>query len=250
MDRMRWFKETYLSNEENLNIIDIGSYNVNGCYKELFEEEKYSYTGLDMESGPNVDIVPQSVYRWPEIKNESYEVVISGQAFEHIEFFWETLSEMIRITKKDGLICIIAPNGFEEHRYPVDCWRFFTDGMVAMARYNQLEILHAHTNCAPEIDHKSWYSEKEADSMLVARKPYSGNAKRVDLNTYRFNFADHKKISGGMKTYSEHKAKEKQNEGIEEKKAEKITANNEKSKLKIKIASLVESMSKIVKGVK
>ena len=149
MMRMEWFVETFLNDKNYYNVLDVGSYNVNGSYKELFEEEKFSYIGLDMEQGPNVDIVPKSTYEWSEIEDDTYDVVISGQAFEHIEFFWLTMEEIVRVTKKGGLICIIAPNGFEEHRYPVDCWRF-NDGMIALARYCKLELIHAHTNAAPD----------------------------------------------------------------------------------------------------
>ena len=40
-------------------------------------------------------------YNWKEIANDHYDVVISGQALEHIEFFWVTLGEIVRVTKKE-----------------------------------------------------------------------------------------------------------------------------------------------------
>ena len=201
MERMKWFKETHLTNNRKYKILDVGSYDVNGSYKELFSNEQFAYSGLDMEEGPNVDIVPKHAYIWDEIDEDTYDATISGQALEHIEFFWITVSEMIRVTKRDGLICIIAPNGFGEHRYPVDCWRFFTDGMVAIARYYDLEIINAHTNMAPKKDLDIWFSDKESDSMLIARKPYSGAAKKKDLRDYRCIPCNHTEISGGMKSY-------------------------------------------------
>ena len=137
------------------------------CYRDIYTT-RHQIQWLDMEAGPNVDIVPKSPYNWQEIENDSYDAVISGQALEHIEFF--CTGEMVRVTREDGLICIIAPNGFDEHRYPVDCWRFFTDGMVVLARYFELEIIHAHTNAAPSIEDEDWYSDDCADSMLIARK--------------------------------------------------------------------------------
>ena len=158
-----------------------------------------------MEEGPNVDITPQSTYKWSEIEDNYYDATISGQALEHIEFFWITFAEVVRVTKKGGLICIIAPNGFGEHRYPVDCWRFFTDGMVALARYYQLEIVHAHTNAAPSTEDSQWYSEDEADSMLIAKKTYAGDAKTIDLASYKCTAANHEKLRGGMYTYSDYK---------------------------------------------
>jgi len=190
MLRMEWFARNYLEMARELKILDVGSYNVNGCYREIFESRGFTYSGLDMEHGPNVDIVPKEPYCWKEICNEAFDVVISGQTFEHIEFFWVTMTEMVRILKKGGIICIIAPNGFKEHRYPVDCWRFFSDGMVALARYTNLEILHVHTNAGPSEDAEPWHSEDEADSMLIARKPYEGATKLIDLNGYICNPSD------------------------------------------------------------
>jgi len=201
---MQWFSKEHLGDDQNhhltdkIKILDVGSYDVNGSYRQFFASERFIYTGLDMEAGPNVDLVPEHPYQWDEIAADSYDVVISGQALEHIEFFWVTISEMVRVLKKDGLLCIVAPNGFGEHRYPVDCWRFFTDGMIALARYTKLELIHAHTNAAPSADLTAWFSSQEADSMLIARKPYSGSTQTIDLRSYKCVPADHAKTMDGF----------------------------------------------------
>jgi SAM-dependent methyltransferase len=202
---MRWFRDHYLLPSKSLKILDVGSYDVNGSYRQLFPSDSFEYTGMDMAPGPNVDIVPRNTYNWSEIDSESFDVVISGQAFEHIEFFWLTMAEMVRVAKRDGLFCIIAPNGFGEHRYPVDCWRFFTDGLVALARYTSLEILHAHTNCTPETSpvNAKWLSQLAADSMLVAKKPYSGNTRILDTASYQCIPANHQELRKGMLTQEE-----------------------------------------------
>ena len=44
--------------------------------------------------------------------------------------------------------------------------------------------MHAHTNLAPNEKQKDWYNKSCTDSMLIARKNYSGNPKYVDLKTY------------------------------------------------------------------
>jgi SAM-dependent methyltransferase len=202
--RMQWFVDNYASkiNKSEVKVLDVGSYDVNGSYKHLFNEQKYTYTGLDMEDGPNVDIVLRHPYDWEAIETDSFDVVISGQAFEHIEFFWKTMEEMTRVLKKDGLLCLIAPNGFGEHRCPVDCYRFFTDGMIALARYVSIEPLHAHTNCAPNLNSTDWYSESCADSMLIARKPYSGQPRHPDFKTYRCVPENQEKLRDGLLPYS------------------------------------------------
>jgi len=188
MLRMAWFVEQYANRieqgDKKIAVLDVGSYDVNGSYKVLFDSNRYEYTGLDMVSGPNVDIVAENPYAWRNLDNDSFDIVVSGQAFEHVEFFWITMSEMTRVLRKHGLICIIAPHGFGEHRYPVDCYRFFTDGMISLARYVNLKPLHAHTNCGPKGDERSWRSHDKADSILIAEKPYEGRTRIVDLDSY------------------------------------------------------------------
>lgn len=60
---------------------------VNGSYRTLFNNPKWNYVGCDLEEGSNVDIVLNDPYDWKNIESNSYDVVISGQAFEHIEYF-------------------------------------------------------------------------------------------------------------------------------------------------------------------
>lgn len=184
--RMHWFVDQYASTitKNSVRVLDVGSYDVNGSYRPLFAAPRYQYVGLDLEAGPNVDIVLEHPYDWRALESDSFDIVISGQAFEHSEFFWKTMEEMTRVLKKEGLLCVIAPQGFGEHRYPVDCYRFFSDGMVALARYVGIEPLHTHTNCAPSLQHADWYSETCADSILVARKPFDGPPRHPDFTTY------------------------------------------------------------------
>jgi SAM-dependent methyltransferase len=199
---MKWFEKNYSSkvNKDKIKILDVGSYDVNGSYKDIFSDKKYEYVGMDMEKGPNVDIVLANPYDWSEIETDSYDVIISGQTFEHTEFFWITMAEMVRSLKKDGLLCIIAPSNIIEHRYPVDCYRFYSDGMVALARYTNLELLHVHTNSAPNSN-KKWYSQTNVDTILIARKPYSGQTKYVDLKTYKCVPANLEVLRDGLIPY-------------------------------------------------
>ena len=184
--RMHWFRDTFTtaSPEQPLSVLDVGSYNVNGTYRPLFREPNYHYVGADVDAGPHVDLVLRSPYRWDEVATDSFDVVISGQSLEHIEFFWKTLEEMVRVLKPGGLLCLVVPNQCDEHRYPVDCYRFYTDGMAALGRYTQLDILHAHIDCAPPGS-EGWHDRSVTDAMLVASKPYAGPTRLPDFSSYR-----------------------------------------------------------------
>jgi SAM-dependent methyltransferase len=183
---MEWFIGKFVEKTKvKLKILDVGSYDFNGSYKRLFPSAEFDYIGIDMESGPNVGQVVNTPYHWPEFATDSFDLIISGQAFEHNEFFWLTMEEIARVLKPGGKVCLIAPNGFIEHRFPVDCYRFFSDGMIAMARYVQLDV--------------------EADSILVAQKNYSGEARVIDRKTYSCTPAIQQDFLGELKTYQKSK---------------------------------------------
>ena len=90
MNRMGWFVKNYcqqLDPNTKKKVRDVGSYDVNGTYKMLFPDDYFEYSGLDMVPGPNVDVCIENPYVWNDFANESFDIVISGQAFEHTEFF-------------------------------------------------------------------------------------------------------------------------------------------------------------------
>jgi SAM-dependent methyltransferase len=167
---MRGFVDKYMQGyvTEKTRILDVGSQDINGSYKPLFNNRNWEYKGLDICQGKNVDIVVKDIYNWQEVMSNSYDVIISGQAFEHIEFFWLTMCEVARVLKEQGLCCIIAPSSGPEHKYPKDCWRFFTDGLEAVARYARLEILESYTCREPmrNGEENIW-----KDTVLICLKP-------------------------------------------------------------------------------
>ncbi len=177
-DKMLWFKNIYLNDLNGLNILDIGSLDTTGKnfnYKSIFDSPDWNYVGLDIIDGANVDILVKNIYNINEIEDESYDVVISGQFFEHLEFFWVTMSEIERILKPGGFCCIIAPSGGPKHGVSEhDCYRFYEDGMAALARCVDFEILHVSTNYSDEA--KPW-----CDSCLVAKKPNANIKDFADL---------------------------------------------------------------------
>lgn len=110
------------------NVLDVGSFDVNGTFRPLVTERGWRYTGLDIVSGPNVDIVSPDPFRFP-LADASYDVVISGSTMEHVTAFWLWFHELVRVLKPGGFLAIHTHWQFIEHRYPLDCWRVLPDGM-------------------------------------------------------------------------------------------------------------------------
>ena len=161
------FVRTYLGDfrDQPLTILDVGSQIVVNqplSYKPLFDAPTWNYTGLDVEAGVNVDVVPADPYRWDELAADTFDIVVSGQAFEHIPYFWATAFEIGRVMRPGGLAVIIAPGRGPQHRFPVDCWRFHDDGFQAVADYLGFEVLDVFTE---------WGRNMWDESIVVMRKP-------------------------------------------------------------------------------
>ncbi|OAQ20311.1 class I SAM-dependent methyltransferase [Thermosulfurimonas dismutans] len=139
-------------------------------YRAFFERPSWKYFGLDVEAGNNVDIMVEDPYNWKEIEDGFADVVISGQAFEHIEFPWLTIKEIYRILKPSGLCCLIVPSSGPEHKYPYDCWRFYPDGMKALAKWAGFEVVEVFTD---------WGLGPWQDTFAVFQKPASREGKKA-----------------------------------------------------------------------
>jgi SAM-dependent methyltransferase len=170
-DKMTAFRRDHLEGrrEEALLIVDLGSQDINGSYRPLFALPPWRYLGVDLAAGNNVDLVLKDPYDWQELAPESADVIVAGQTFEHTEYFWETMRQIARTLKPGGLCCILVPSSGPEHRFPLDCWRMYPDGLRALARYADLEVVEASTQWEdlPEYDNES---NKWHDSLLIARK--------------------------------------------------------------------------------
>lgn len=134
--------KTYLDRAKALKVLDVGSCNVNGTYRALFEVPGWTYSGLDILVGPNVDIVVDAGYEWAGVPDGAYDVVVCGQVMEHVTEPWMLACAIGRVCRKHGFGFVIAPHTHGLHRFPVDCWRVFPDGMEhVMTKHGGFEML-------------------------------------------------------------------------------------------------------------
>jgi len=111
-DFCNYVKNKFPQHFKNTKVIDFGSLDINGSNKYLFLE--CSYAGLDIGPGKNVDIISKA--HEFDAANESYDVVISTEMFEHDKFLNLSLINMIRLLKPGGLFLFTcAGPGRDEH---------------------------------------------------------------------------------------------------------------------------------------
>lgn len=100
------------------------------------------YTGLDVVSGPLVDVVVSPDETWP-LPDRSYDVLLSTQVIEHSANLELTLNEMGRVLKVGGVIILSFPFLFNVHGTPYDYRRFTHFGAARLLP--DYELLHLET---------------------------------------------------------------------------------------------------------
>ncbi len=105
-------KEKYPNYFKNKKVLDIGSLDINGSVRDLFDN--CVYIGLDVGEGKNVDVVGSGhLYDAP---NNYFDTIISCEAFEHDMFYEKTVMNIIRMLKPGGLFLFTcASTGRPEH---------------------------------------------------------------------------------------------------------------------------------------
>ncbi len=104
-------------------VIEVGSVQIaEGVFGDLRPYFPKPYVGLDMGSGPGVDLVG-SVENLP-LRDESGGTLVSVATLEHVQNPIRAFDEMYRAIDKTGMIIVTSLFKFPIHAYPSDYWRF------------------------------------------------------------------------------------------------------------------------------
>ena len=92
-------KQRFPSNFQYSEVLEIGSFIVNGTVRDLFKDCKY--IGLDISEGPGVDIAcPAQKYK----PGKQFDTIISCECLEHNPYWKETVENAIFLLKSKGLL--------------------------------------------------------------------------------------------------------------------------------------------------
>ena len=177
-DHMALCIEKFMPNDRHYRVLDLGGRLSPGqkmTHRKLLAGFDMQYVALDVQPGNNVDIVMKKPYTIPA-PSRSADILLSGQVFEHIPFFWATMLEIARVLRPGGRAFITAPSRGHVHS-TYDCWRYYPDGYRAMAAHSGLTLLEAHTDFPPKDDHRHDFTAIDrsrsywGDSVGVFEKP-------------------------------------------------------------------------------
>ena len=174
--------QRYMEKGRRYRVLDIGSGtspNQTTTHRTLLADYDVDYVGTDIRTGENIDVVMEKPYKLP-LRSRSVDVVLSGQVFEHVPFFWASLLEVARVMKPRAYFFLTVPSRGHVHT-DIDCWRFYPDGLRSMAAWARLNLIEAFTDFPPsipgrrrtrhdfaKIDSENYYW---GDSVGVFRKP-------------------------------------------------------------------------------
>jgi SAM-dependent methyltransferase len=104
-------KEKYPELFNNCKVLDIGSLDINGNNRYLFNNS--NYTGIDIGEGNNVDIICSGhLFK----SKDKFDIIITTECLEHDIHWKETLINAYNLLKKGGLLLMTcAAPGREEH---------------------------------------------------------------------------------------------------------------------------------------
>lgn len=152
-------RELAHSGKINGDLLDVGSLDVNGTYRQFFPG--WSYFGVDIREGPGVDMVVPDSCKW-DLKRK-FDVVICGQTLEHVCRPWVLMRTIGRHMKRGGLIYLSAPFCWPFHSHPRDFFRYTPAGLRMLAKEAGCKVMREERHNAGFTDHRSWYEE----SMVV-----------------------------------------------------------------------------------
>lgn len=107
-------------------VLDVGSQDINGSFRTVITPmQPELYLGVDMAEGQGVDEVVNVHELTNHFEEESFDIVISTEAIEHILDWRSAINQIKRMVKRDGMLVLTSRSrGFGFHAYPHDHWRY------------------------------------------------------------------------------------------------------------------------------
>lgn len=101
-----------------------------------------SYTCLDIEKFPDIDIVAD-IQNMPNVESNKFDTIICTQVLEHVPSPFQAANELYRILKPGGKLIISVPFLNNYHMEPHDYWRFTEYSLkYILQNFSEIEVLN------------------------------------------------------------------------------------------------------------
>lgn len=129
----------------DFDILEVGSQNINGTPRTLFQSLVRNYTGVDLAYGDGVDQVVNACELLTVFNPDQFDMVISTEMLEHCHDWRMAISQMKTVLKPGGYLLLTTRSpGFKKHNLP-DYWRFTVDHFRRIVADFEIMILTKDT---------------------------------------------------------------------------------------------------------
>lgn len=118
-------------------LLDVGS--GRAPYRRYLSLQLESYTALDLEPAPEVDVVGSALAL--PFEEAQFDTIFSSQVLEHVTDPQLMLRELARVVVVGGHVIVSAPQYWPEHEVPFDFYRFTIHGLRKLGENVGLEIV-------------------------------------------------------------------------------------------------------------
>jgi len=130
---------------------------------------------LDLYASEHLQVRAISEYEYP-IADGTYDFVVAANVLEHVRKPWVWIRELARITRGDGYVILTNPVSYPYHEQPIDCWRAYPEGMMALFDEAGIEVVvnrcetHETISSKRDIPGRSrvefWWKRRLIDRVL------------------------------------------------------------------------------------
>ena len=131
--------ETFVAGRDRAKLVDYGCGNM--PYRALFQPLIQQYIGVDLPGNDMADVIADDPNRTP-LEDESADLVLSSQVFEHVADPPRYLQEAHRLLKADGLLILSTHGSWPYHPDPHDFWRWTSEGLKKTISKAGFEIVY------------------------------------------------------------------------------------------------------------
>lgn len=151
--------------DTNRVVLDVGSYDMNGSLKERMPAA-WTYIGLDLMPGPNVDVVLDLTEPFP-IDDESIDLIVSSSCFQYVSNPFKYMDQLYKCLKPGGMIYITAAS----KERPSPAAKFTKKERIA-EQYRLKTIRHAERDArhAKEKVERRKLNIKDAEALLKVQQ--------------------------------------------------------------------------------
>jgi len=165
-DVLTWVRGALATHKETANpkssgnhVLEIGSLDINGSVRSLFDElvrDGGSYLGIDVQEGPGVDLVADaSVYS----SDKKYDTVVCAEVFEHTPLWPKIVKNAHSLLVPGGMfVATMAGEGRPPHsaidENPIRDWEYYKNVTSTMLEaelkifsHYEVNVLKTDTRC-------------------------------------------------------------------------------------------------------